>query len=321
MSALLRININNSLKTVNVVQTPPTFSGSVQSSLQPAGFVFSNAFVRSLAVKCILSAAACDCSASVQVWQALSKCIFVWWSIYALPPVVLLHRLAIPHLHDQSSVSVCLFKMPAQGASTPLPLCCIRVYPANAAPLTLCSTGQEPLSPCWQVQLSWRHEQHFREEHANSGHWEDTSAPVLTFTKAGINRNERVCTKILLLTFLFGLSSWAPYLTAWAGLPGGGFYVLYFLSGLVLAGGDLDLGDCGSPLGFQSSCGFFRSKTSPWEFINPYFDWEDIFGWLAGYFCFEELWSLLDVAVWDKTDLLGRSVESIQILAKQKSPP
>lgn len=196
---------------MNAVQTPLTFSGSVQNSLQPAAFVFSNAFVRSLAVKWTLSAAMCDYSASVQVWQALSKCIFVWCSICALPLVVLLYRLAVPHLHDQSSVSVCLFKMPAQGASTALPPVLYQgvpsLCPANTAPLRLYSTGQEPVSPCWQVQLSWGCEQHFREEQVNSGHLEDTSAPVLIFTKAGINRNEKVCTKILLLTFLFGLSS------------------------------------------------------------------------------------------------------------------
>lgn len=88
VSAVLCINIHSSLKTVSMLQT--LFSGNVLSSLQPAALVFSNALVRPLAVKWTLSAAMCDCSASVQVWQALLKCIFVWCSICALPLVVLL---------------------------------------------------------------------------------------------------------------------------------------------------------------------------------------------------------------------------------------
>lgn len=59
-------------------------------------------------------------------------------------------------------------------------------------------------------------------------------------------------------------------------LPGGGFYILYFHPGIVLAEDGLDQGSLGSVLGFQPSCGvFFRHKTFPQEFLNAYFDWED----------------------------------------------
>lgn len=120
-----------------MVQTSLMFSGGVQSSFQPIGFVFCYVFVKSLAVKWALSAAMCDCNASVQVWQALLKCIFVWCSIYALLLVVLLYRLAIPHLHDQSSISVCLLKMPGcSGCKHSPSLCALPgVCPANTAHL------------------------------------------------------------------------------------------------------------------------------------------------------------------------------------------
>lgn len=66
-------------------------------------------------------------------------------------------------------------------------------------------------------------------------------------------------------------------LAACSRLPGGGFYVLYFHPGIVLAEDDLDQGSLGSFLGFQRSCGvFFRCKPFPQECLNPYFDWEDI---------------------------------------------
>lgn len=116
---------------------------------------------------------------------------------------------------------------------------------------------------------------------------------------------------------LFGLSLWARHLTAWAGLPGGGFYVLYFHSGVVQ---EVDLGSRGSSLGFQPSCEFFRSKTSPWEFLNPYF--EKIF-WLIGRGLFL-LWRIMKSLGYSCMRLrhfLHNSEESIQILAKQKSPP
>lgn len=96
-----------------------------------------------------LSAAMCDCSASVQVWQALLKCIFVWCSIYALLLVVLLHRLAIPHPQDQSSISVCLFKMPGCSGCKHSPSLC--AVPGCAQPTQLTwdctSIDQEPVSP------------------------------------------------------------------------------------------------------------------------------------------------------------------------------
>lgn len=80
-----------------------------------------------------------------------------------------------------------------------------------------------------------------------------------TFTKGGIIRSLKVCTLILLSTFL---SIWVSsmgysFLAVCSGLPGGGFYVLYFHPGIVLAEDDLNLGGLGCLLGFQRSCRFF----------------------------------------------------------------
>lgn len=75
---------------------------------------------------------------------------------------------------------------------------------------------------------------------------------VDTFTKAGMNRNLKVCTIIPLSIFLsiWVSSTGSSLLAACSGLPGGGVYFLYFHPGIVLAEDDLDLGSPGSLLGF-----------------------------------------------------------------------
>lgn len=186
-----------------MVQTPLKFSGSVLSSLQPAGFVFSNAFVRFLAVKWTLSAAMCDCRCFGPGAASSPKTDFCMVYNVCFTSC----GLAVQIGNSSSTWPVFCFSLPVQKASSGCKhspsLCAVLGY-AHPTQLTWActSTGQEPVSPCCQVQLSWGWEQHFREEHGNSECWEDTSALALTFTKAGINKNEEVCTRILLPSFL-----------------------------------------------------------------------------------------------------------------------
>lgn len=160
---------------LNMVQTPLKFSGSVQSSLQPAGFV--------IAVKWTLSSAMCDCKCLSPGMASSPKINFSVGFNLRITSCCL----AVQIGSSSSAQPVFYFNLLVQkavsGCKHSPSLCAV---PGCAQPAQLTwdctSTGQEPVSPCWQVQLSWGREQHFREEHVYSELWEDTSAPVLTFT-------------------------------------------------------------------------------------------------------------------------------------------
>lgn len=150
------ISTHSSLKTMNTVQTPFMFSRSVQSPLQPAGFVFCYYFVRFLVVKWTLSAAMCDCSVSFQVWPVLLISILrgVQSRLFLLCSCCTGRKLLIymTCFLFQSA----RYKLPGCSGCKHSPCFCAvtqdRVQPTRL-PETVPVQTRSWCFPCWQVQL------------------------------------------------------------------------------------------------------------------------------------------------------------------------